>query len=219
MFSAVVPVSASLQLSIIPSAFVPLYRSEDQRADRRMSADRDLAMLRSIADKRPAPRQVASFAGPSATDLSRAAQAGEYNIWHDKPTRRSQKEAAKHRVNVARDAGLTGGNDNPGAFICHLFAKGCCHQGEECRFLHRIPFADDLAKISMAQDIFGRERHATNLSDMSGVGTWSKDQRTMYVGKLAASVTDQAVRCALCCAFLSKSPISSHVSFKNAPFW
>ena len=161
-----------------------------------MDGDRDLAMLRSIADKRPARRQVTSFQGPSATDLSRAAQAGEYNIWHDKPTKRPQRTAATHRVNVAKDAGVTTGNDNPGAFICHLFAKGCCHQGADCRFLHRIPFADDLAKLSTATDIFGRERHATNRSDMSGVGTWSKDQRTMYVGKLAESVTDQAVRCA-----------------------
>lgn len=30
-------------------------------------------------------------------------------------------------------------------------------------------------------DVFGRERHRENREDMSGVGSFSKDQRTLYV--------------------------------------
>ena len=151
-------------------------------------------MLPAVATKRPARRQVSAFAGPSASELSARAARGEYNIWHGKPTKRQQRAPAVNRVNVALDSGTTAGNDNPNTFICALFAKGCCHNGPECRFLHRIPFAEDMAKLSTAHDIFGRERHATNRTDMSGVGTWSRDQRTLYVGKLSPRTSDESLR-------------------------
>jgi hypothetical protein len=154
----------------------------------------DTVMLHAVATKRPARRQVSAFSGPSASDLSARAARGEYNIWHDKPTKRQQRAPAATRVNVALDSGTTAANDNPAAFICALFAKGCCHNGPECRFLHRIPFAKDMAKLSTAHDIFGRERHATNRADMSGVGTWSRDQRTLYVGKLSPRTSDGNLR-------------------------
>jgi len=159
------------------------------------AAEQDLAMLEAIAAKRPARRQAASFSGPSAADRSAQAASGEYNIWsHKQIGRREERQPAKTRVNVARDCGRTAGNDNPAAYICLPFAKGSCHKGPDCRFLHRVPFAADLRRLSQTEDIFGRERHEKNRSDMSGVGTWSKDQRTLYVGRLAPSTTDQAVR-------------------------
>lgn len=151
-------------------------------------------MLHAVSTKRPARRQVSAFAGPSASDLSAQASRGEYNIWHDKPTKRQQRTPAKTRVNVALDCGATAGNANPAAFICALFAKGCCHNGPECRFLHRIPLAEDMSKLEVAHDIFGRERHAANRTDMSGVGTWSRDQRTLYVGRLSPSTSDEVLR-------------------------
>ena len=172
-------------------------------------------MLHAVAMKRPARRQASAFVvGPSASDRSAQASRGEYNIWHDKPTKRPQRTPAKTRVNVALDCGTTAGNANPAAFICALFAKGCCHNGPECRFLHRIPFAEDMAKLEVAQDIFGRERYAANRKDMSGVGTWSRDQRTLYVGNLSPSTTDEVLqRC-----FSEFGSVESSRSFAHRGF-
>lgn len=152
-------------------------------------------MLAEIAAKRPARTQVVG--GPvAAPDMSAAAARGEYNIWHHKSSTRDRepRKPAATRVNIAKDTGWTAGNDNPAAFICIYFAKGCCPSGSSCRFLHRPPLGEDLHKLSVTHDCFGRERHASNRSDMSGVGTWSKDQRTLYVGKLDPSTNDKQVR-------------------------
>jgi hypothetical protein len=152
-----------------------------------------LRMLAEIALSRPARQQVA--AGPAAQDNSAAAASGEYNIWyHKKPGREHRSAPATTRVNLAKDAGRTLGNNNPAAFICMPFTKGNCSGGPHCRFLHRPPLQEDLERLDISHDIFGRERHATHRTDMSGVGSWSKEQRTLYIGRLAASTTDRQVR-------------------------
>ena len=147
----------------------------------------DLSTLAAISRKRPAPAQRARPAGPSAADVSQAAAAGEYNIWHHKPSKRDRGQAkvpASTKCDPARDAGRTRGNTDPTAYICQYFAKGCCTNGAECALLHRVPDDEDIAKQDVAHDVFGRERHASNRSDMSGVGSFSKEQRTLYVGRL-----------------------------------
>jgi hypothetical protein len=152
-------------------------------------------MLAEIANQRPARRQAAPRTG---TNMSAAAASGEYNIWYHKKSGRDReaRKPAGTRVNVAKDCGRTAGNDNATAFICINFAKGCCSSGEGCRFLHRPPLQLDLERLDVTHDIFGRERHATNRTDMSGVGSWGKDQRTLYVGRLDPSCTEKQVRAA-----------------------
>lgn len=60
---------------------------------------------------------------------------------------------------IERDAGKTKGNaDEPDAFFCLDFARGCCPLGAECSFLHRIPFGQDAENISRDFDIFERRR-------------------------------------------------------------
>ena len=38
--------------------------------------------------------------------------------------------------------------------------------------------------IQKQVDIFGRERHADDRSDMGGIGSFSRENRTLYVGKV-----------------------------------
>lgn len=162
-----------------------------------------LEALGQIARRRTARRQPgAGVRGPcAAAELSAAAAKGEYNIWYGKRTGRGEggrtpRAPAMARVNLALDTGRTAGDGNPAAYICIKFAKGCCGAGASCRFLHRPPLAADLAKLEPANDVFGRERHASNRTDMAGVGTWSREQSTLYVGKLAPSATENQVRAA-----------------------
>ena len=126
-----------------------------------------------------------------ATTLARAddADEGDYNIWyHKKAGRRapgSSKVAAKTRCVGARDSGGTRGSDARALTFCLHFARGCCVRGHACHYLHRVPCAVDENELEARCDIFGRERHATDREDMGGVGSFTSDSRTLYVGGLA----------------------------------
>lgn len=39
-------------------------------------------------------------------------------------------------------------------------------------------------RIDMVHDVFGRERHKLHSDNMGGVGSFEKDCRTLYVGRL-----------------------------------
>mmetsp|Transcript_33950 Transcript_33950/g.55017 ORF Transcript_33950/g.55017 Transcript_33950/m.55017 type:complete len:496 (-) Transcript_33950:71-1558(-) len=111
-----------------------------------------------------------------------------YNIWYHKtPGERNyvRKEDRKNpptRCKPILDCGWTKGTDRPGAFICSHFAKGRCAQGSDCLFLHRIPTPADDARLDAMRDIFGRDRHATDRDDMGGIGSFNRDNRTLYIG-------------------------------------
>ena len=87
---------------------------------------------------------------------------------------------------MAKDCGLTRADfKNPDAFFCLYFARGKCVHGKNCNFLHRIPTPKDAKRIPATKDIFGRERHQNDRDDMAGVGTFTRDCRTLYVGNLS----------------------------------
>jgi hypothetical protein len=70
---------------------------------------------------------------------------------------------------------------NPNAFICLYFAKGCCVNGKKCLFFHRVPTAEDDARIDLMHDVFGRQRHAKDREDMGGVGSFNRENKTLYI--------------------------------------
>ena len=70
----------------------------------------------------------------------------DYNIWFDKylTDRKEEKEKipAMHKNNPALDTGYTKADlqeKEGGAFFCMYFAKGCCAEGVNCRYYHRVP--------------------------------------------------------------------------------
>ena len=118
----------------------------------------------------------------------------EYNIWYGKYLsdrreggRREDREKATTRCNPFTDSGWTRCDMEPPLdrpVICLYFAKGCCYLGSNCRYYHRLPTVEDDKKLDMLHDIFGRERFAAHRDDMDGVGTFSEDCRTLFVGDM-----------------------------------
>ena len=92
-------------------------------------------------------------------------------------------EKAESRCSVARDSGHSKAKDK--APFCLHFAHGSCVKGPKCSFLHRIPTPKDVFPITM--DCFGREKHRTEKDDMTGVGSFEREGKNLYVGNIANS--------------------------------
>lgn len=115
-----------------------------------------------------------------------------YNIWYnkwsggDRDDQYLSNTKAKTRCNVATDAGYTKADANPGSFFCLLFARGRCPRGPDCGNLHRLPGTFDIFNPNV--DCFGRDKFADYRDDMGGVGSFMRQNRTIYVGRI--HVTD-----------------------------
>ncbi|KAI5301480.1 Pre-mRNA-splicing factor, partial [Ascosphaera pollenicola] len=139
--------------------------------------------------RRPARVQV----DPSTVKSEPPPQTGTiYNIWYNKwagGDREDQYLSQTHapsRCSVARDSGYTRGDRVNGSYFCLFFARGVCHRGPECEYLHRIPTIHDIFNPNI--DCFGRDKHSDYKDDMSGVGSFMRQNRTLYVGRI--HVTD-----------------------------
>ncbi|CAO3563722.1 unnamed protein product [Mortierella alpina] len=142
---------------------------------------------------RPARRQVAKekVLGPQASILARGGgQPGQtYNIYYDRWSGGARgdrsgatKDKAPYRCDPAKDSGRTKGSFNPNAYFCAFFAKGCCPNGEDCGWIHRIPTLQD--HVDSGMDVFGRERFDEHRDDRGGVGSMRSDSRTLYIGRI-----------------------------------
>eukprot|EP01122_Echinamoeba_exundans_P017315 TRINITY_DN9099_c0_g1_i1.p1 TRINITY_DN9099_c0_g1~~TRINITY_DN9099_c0_g1_i1.p1 ORF type:complete len:371 (-),score=54.18 TRINITY_DN9099_c0_g1_i1:31-1143(-) len=117
---------------------------------------------------------------------------GIYNIWYHKTLgdysswreRREAKlaTATKYRCDPSRDSGETKAKKD--AQFCLYFARGKCVHGSNCTFLHRIPTEEDERRVGLGVDAFGRERHRTDREDMGGVGSFERNNKTLYIGGL-----------------------------------
>ncbi|KAG0329150.1 Pre-mRNA-splicing factor [Dissophora globulifera] len=157
------------------------------------------------AMSRPARRQVTKekVLGPQASVAGKGAggQPGQtYNIYYDRWTGggnnsrsapRGSRDKAAYRCDPAKDYGRTRGTFNPNAYFCAFFAKGCCPNGEDCNWLHRIPTHQD--QVDTGMDIFGRDRFDEHRDDLGGVGSMRSDSRTLYVGRIQPSADMQAI--------------------------
>jgi hypothetical protein len=139
--------------------------------------------------RRPARPQV----DPSTITSEPPPQTGTiFNIWYnkwsggDREDKYLSKTHAAGRCNVAKDSGYTKADSVAGSFFCLFFARGICPKGQECEYLHRLPGIHDLYNPNV--DIFGREKHSDYRDDMGGVGSFLRQNRTIYVGRI--HVTD-----------------------------
>eukprot|EP00158_Paraphelidium_tribonemae_P002508 Partr_v1_DN25427_c0_g1_i4_m53602 putative Involved in the first step of pre-mRNA splicing. Required for cell growth and cell cycle control. Plays a role in the levels of the U1, U4, U5 and U6 snRNAs and the maintenance of the U4 U6 snRNA complex. May provide the link between the nineteen complex NTC spliceosome protein complex and the spliceosome through the U6 snRNA. Associates predominantly with U6 snRNAs in assembled active spliceosomes. Binds directly to the internal stem-loop (ISL) domain o len=136
-----------------------------------------------------------TFAAKSAMDRAKpnVGDGSVYNIYYDKwyseEKAKGQTTArpALTRCDPALDSGLTRAEEkNRDPFFCVFFARGCCGNGYNCGFLHRIPTAEDEKKFERTRDCFGRERLRLDKDDMTGAGSFERDNRTIYVSKVGA---------------------------------
>lgn len=115
-----------------------------------------------------------------------------FNIWYnkwsggDREDKYLSKTAAQGRCVIARDSGYTKADKTPGAYFCLFFARGVCPKGVDCEYLHRLPTVTDIFPSNV--DCFGRDKFSDYRDDMGGVGTFQRQNRTLYIGRI--HVTD-----------------------------
>lgn len=141
--------------------------------------------------ERPARRQ--------ATEVRAYApvMSGDYNIWYHRYAGYEYRESRRERGTLtrcvaARDIGRTRAGSGGGgavAALCIHFALGNCVKGPLCTYRHALPNDDDERRIGITHDVFGRERFKTDRDDMGGVGSFSRENRTLYVSGLKADIT------------------------------
>jgi len=68
-------------------------------------------------------------------------------------------------------------------YICLFFARGCCPYGWECEYRHTLPDPND-AMPDSSKDCFARDKFADYRDDMGGVGSFNRQNRTLYVGRI-----------------------------------
>lgn len=140
---------------------------------------------------KPARKQVK----PGEVEKKEAPQTGkEYNIWYnkwaggDREDSYSNKVKSQTRCNIKRDSGLTRANTTGVKYCCLFFARGCCPYGWECEYLHVLPDAS-IALPDTSKDCFARDKFADYRDDMGGVGSFQRQNRTLYVGRIKETGT------------------------------
>lgn len=161
--------------------------------------------------KRPARPQI----DPALIKSEPPPQTGTiFNIWYnkwaggDREDKYSSQRAAKGRCNIAKDTGYTRADSVTGSYFCLHFARGICThlytglqlhlalsvltkspktgpKGQDCEYLHRLPTIHDMFNPNI--DCFGRDKHSDYRDDMGGVGSFMRQNRTIYVGRIHVS--------------------------------
>ncbi|KZT01528.1 uncharacterized protein LAESUDRAFT_745353 [Laetiporus sulphureus 93-53] len=140
---------------------------------------------------KPARKQVK----PGEVEKKEAPQTGkEYNIWYnkwaggDREDSYSNKVKSQTRCNIKRDSGLTRANTTGVKYCCLFFARGCCPYGWECEYLHMLP-DPSTALPDTSKDCFARDKFADYRDDMGGVGSFQRQNRTLYIGRIKETGT------------------------------
>ncbi|GJN87317.1 hypothetical protein Rhopal_000265-T1 [Rhodotorula paludigena] len=139
-----------------------------------------------MVKRKPARKQVEEGQIPER----QAAQTGQtYNLWYhkwaggDKYDSMGIQEHAPTRVNIKTDAGYTRADGTGNNYVCLHFARGRCPKGQECTYLHRLPPRQHVLPDA-SLDVFGRDKHAGYRDDMGGVGSFNRQNRTLYIGRI-----------------------------------
>lgn len=188
-------VQGSTRLDSPPSLETPTSPSEE--ASKTLTAPNSSADLEPLPKKtkiirrkrRPARPQV----DPSTITSEPPPQTGTiFNIWYnkwsggDREDAYLSKTAAKNRCKISKDSGYTRADKVPGSYFCLFFARGICPKGHECQYLHRLPTLFDVYNPNV--DCFGRDKFSDYRDDMGGVGSFMRQNRTLYCGRI--HVTD-----------------------------
>jgi len=136
--------------------------------------------------RRPARPQV----DPATFSTEPPPQTGTvFNIWYNKWSGGDSSDAGAHtkthakgRCNVALDSGYTKADAVSGSYFCLFFARGVCPKGPDCEYLHRLPTIHDMFQPNV--DCFGRDKFSDYRDDMGGVGSFLRQNRTVYVGRI-----------------------------------
>ncbi|GAA5933520.1 hypothetical protein JCM1841_006341, partial [Sporobolomyces salmonicolor] len=139
-----------------------------------------------MVKRKPARKQVEQ----GQVEKKQPEQTGQtYNVWYhkwaggDKYDSYGIKEKSQTRVDIRKDAGYTRADGGGNNYVCLFFARGCCPYGSECSYLHRLPPPQHILPDA-SLDVFGREKHSGYRDDMGGVGSFNRQNRTLYIGRI-----------------------------------
>ena len=96
---------------------------------------------------------------------------------------RYSKVKAQTRCNIRTDTGWTRAEKTGMKYCCLYFARGCCPYGYECNYRHRLPDPTQTLPDT-AKDCFARDKFADYRDDMGGVGSFQRENRTLYIGRI-----------------------------------
>ncbi|KAL8848838.1 MAG: hypothetical protein Q9221_006134 [Calogaya cf. arnoldii] len=190
------PIQTGMESSDIPESILPEPSSTDltttnNTTDLAEPADPSIKKTKKIIRKKRRPARPQVDAGTFKSEPP--PQTGTiFNIWYnkwsggDREDKYLSKTAAPSRCDIARDSGYTRGDKIFGSYFCLFFARGLCPRGQECEYLHRLPGIHDLFNPNV--DCFGRDKYSDYRDDMGGVGSFMRQNRTLYVGRI--HVTD-----------------------------
>lgn len=126
----------------------------------------------------------------------------DYNIWYDKyltdrnADKNEERAISLYKLVPEIDTGFTKADKMEGksaTYFCVYFARGCCSEGSNCRYYHRVPLESDLLTTQdNLRDIFGRSRHATHKENFEGVGSFNKECNTLCVSKIFLNPESEA---------------------------
>jgi len=133
--------------------------------------------------KRPARKQIQGL----KKDTAYLEGNYDYNIWYDKyisdKHNEQERVASLYKCDPEKDTGYTRADimEKHTSYFCVYFARGYCAEGTKCRYYHRVPQPEDLIYEENAKDVFGRTRHDTFKEDLSGIGCFRNNCRTISV--------------------------------------
>ena len=82
-------------------------------------------------------------------------------------------------------------------YFCLFFSRGCCPYGWECEYVHALP-NESTSLPDNSKDGFARDKFSDYRDDMGGVGTFTRQNRTLYVGRIkevgTGDETEEVVR-------------------------
>lgn len=124
------------------------------------------------------------------TELEDSNDPAQYNIWTHRKLKefrtpregRGTKHRSEYRCHPKLDSGWTRGSKSGCSYCCLYFARGICHHGQDCNYLHRVPSeADEMRHRGEPQyDIFGRDRHV-EARGTKRLGSMDRQITTLYV--------------------------------------
>jgi hypothetical protein len=146
-------------------------------------SQKKMKKVKKVKKRRPARPQV----DPATFKTEPPPQTGTiFNIWYNKWSGGDrdvqQQTAAPNRCNIVKDSGYTRADSIPGSYFCLFFARGICPKGKDCEYLHRLPTLYDLFNPNV--DCFGREKFSDYRDDMGGVGSFMRQNKTLYIGRI-----------------------------------
>ncbi|SMN22806.1 similar to Saccharomyces cerevisiae YDL209C CWC2 Member of the NineTeen Complex (NTC) that contains Prp19p and stabilizes U6 snRNA in catalytic forms of the spliceosome containing U2 [Maudiozyma saulgeensis] len=123
-----------------------------------------------------------------------------FNLWYNKWSQGStgngnERHVTPFRLDPKKDQGTTRASSKDDKF-CIYFARGCCVMGSKCSYMHHVPDENDAILWSQNDmiDCFGREKHAEFREDMGGIGSFRRQNATLYIGGITNALNGKPLK-------------------------